>query len=260
VLLADFQMRMRGAIVDGALAPLAPALIGGRDPAKRFAIHQRHYQASLLRALVEKFPAVVWLVGSSFVTEAGRAFIRRFPPEAPCIAEYGEGFPAYLAGLPEAERIPWLRYVGELEWRLGRAALAIEQAPLTVEAVATIEPARLADRTLTLQPGLHYLAASWPVDDLVRLFLSGDAPQSYTLDTEPVFLEVCGARGAFSMTRLDAGTFSFRQALAAGSNIEAAAERALDADPGFDAGRGLLQLIATGLATSIGDQAQGEAL
>jgi Putative DNA-binding domain len=250
--LADFQAQVRGAIVDGTIAPLAPFLTGGVEPLKRFAIHQRHYEASLVRALVEKFPAVVWLAGSPFVTAAAAAFIRQSPPRAPCIAEYGEGFPAFLAERAETQDIPWLRWVGELEWQLSHAALAIEHAPLSIEALAKIAPERLADCTLTLQPGLYYLAAPWPVDELLKLFLSDDAPDSYALDVEDVFLEVRGARGAFSMTRLDAATFIFRRALAQGLSVGGAAEQALDADPGFDAGYGLVQLIAAGLATAIG--------
>ncbi len=250
--LADFQAQVRGAIVDGKIAPLAPILTGGAKPLEHFAIHQRHYEASLVRALVEKFPAVVWLTGSPFVTAAASAFIRQSPPRAPCIAEYGETFPAFLAGRAEAQDIPWLRWVGELEWLLSHAALAIEHAPLPIEALAGIAPERLADCTLTLQPGLHYLTAPWPVDELLKLFLSDNAPESYALDAEDIFLEVRGARGAFSMTRLDVGTFIVRRALAQGLNVGSAAEQALDAAPAFDAGQALVHLIAAGLVTAIG--------
>jgi hypothetical protein len=258
VRLADFQARMRGAIIDDELARLAPALVAGRDPAERFAIHRRHYEASLVRALVEKFPAVVWLVGSPFVTEAAREFVRRCPPRAPCIAEYGEAFPAFVARRPGAERLAWLRAVGDLEWLLGRAALAVERMPVGVEAFKTFDGERLADCTLTLQPGLGYLSAAWPVDDLVKLFLSEAAPEGYALDAEDVFLEVRGARGAFSIARLDAGTFAFHKRLAAGSTIGAAAEEAIAADPAFDPGGALAGLIAGGLATAITPLLQGE--
>ena len=249
--LAEFQARMRGAILDGNAAQLRPVLVGGRDPLARFAVHQRHYEASLVRALVEKFPALVWLVGSPFVTEAARAFVRRQPPRAPCIAEYGADFPTFLAGRAEAGRVPWLRSAGELEWQLGRAALAIERAPIGAAALQGIDPAQLADCTLVLQPGLSHLAAAWPVDELVQLFLSDQAPEIYALDPEDVFLEVRGARGAFSMTRLDAGSFALRRALAQGYTIGGVAEQALDADPTFDPGQGLVQLIAAGLATAV---------
>ena len=250
--LAEFQARVRGAIVDGTVAPLAPILTGGVKPLERFTIHQRHYEASLVRVLVEKFPAMVWLAGSPFVTSAAAAFIWQHPPSAPCIAEYGEDFPAHLAGRAEAQDIPWLRWVGDLEWQLGRVSLALEHVPLSIEALAKVAPERLADCTLTLQPGLHYLAAPWPVDELLKLFLSDDAPDSYALDPADVLLEVRGARGAFSMSRLDAATFVFRRLLAQGSSVGNAAEQALDVDPGFDAGHSLVQVIVAGVATAIG--------
>jgi hypothetical protein len=250
--LAEFQAQVHDAIVGGDAAPLAPLLTGSGDPLKRFAIHQRHFSSHLARTLAGKFPAMEWLAGSLFMLAAAGAFIRACPPRAPCISEYGEGFPAFVGARAEAQHIPWLRWVGELEWRLGYVALAIEDAPLAPAALAEIPTERLADCTLVLQPGLHYLAAPWPVDNLLGLFLSDDAPERYALDAEDVFLEVLGARGAFSMSRLGAGDFAFRSALARGANVGRAAEEALDADPAFDAGRGLVQTMAAGLVTAVG--------
>ncbi len=254
--LADFQTRVRGAIIDGELSQLTPVLIGGCNPVARFAIHQRHYEASLVRALAGKFPALVWLVGSPLVNEAARGFVHDYPPREPCIAEYGGSFPAYLASGPGVQRIPWVRWVGELEWLLGRAALEVEHAPLAVETLTRLDAGAIADCTLTLQPGLSYLAAPWPVDELVTLFLSDAAPQSFALDAEEIRLEIRGARGAFSINRLDNAAFAFRKALLAGLSVGGAAEQALDADPGFDAGSALLQLVAAGLATAIGGAAR----
>lgn len=251
--LADFQAQVHGAIVDGNTAALAPLLTGSRDPLKRFAIHQRHYASHLAQTLVGKFPAMEWLAGSQFMLAAAGAFIRACPPRAPCIAEYGRDFPAFVGDRAEARQLPWLRWVGELEWRLGHAALAVEHAPLALAALSEAKPERLADVTVALQPGLHYLAARWPVDDLIKLFLSDEAPERYAFDAEDVFLEVRGARGAFSMARLDAGSFAFRSALARGASIDGAAEQALDDNPTFDAGQGLIQIVTAGLATAIHD-------
>lgn len=249
--LADFQAKVRGAIVDGDAAPLAALLTGRGDPLNRFSIHQRHYETNLVRTLLGKFPAMEWLAGSAFMSAGASDFIRRHPPSAPCIAEYGEGFPAFVGEHAEGQHIPWLRWVGELEWRLGHASLAIEQTPLSLAELSEIAPERLADCILELQPGLHYLAAPWPVDALVTLFLEDNAPERYALDAADVLLEVRGARGAFSMTRLDAGTYVFSQTLQRGISVGAAAEQALDADPNFDAGRGLVRLIAADLAIAI---------
>ena len=58
---------------------------------------------------------------------------------APCIAEYGEGFPAYLGGRREAESVPWIAGVGELEWHLGTVAIAITREPAAIDGLASLE-------------------------------------------------------------------------------------------------------------------------
>ena len=61
--LAEIQTGIRDALVNGSVAAVAPVLSGGLHPERRLAIHQRHYAASLTRALTERFPATGWLVG-----------------------------------------------------------------------------------------------------------------------------------------------------------------------------------------------------
>src|SRR5271170_4887052 len=68
--LADIQADIRDALVRGDRRAVAPMLSGGAHPEHRLAIHQRHYAASLTRALLDRFPATVWLVGSALVTDA----------------------------------------------------------------------------------------------------------------------------------------------------------------------------------------------
>jgi hypothetical protein len=52
-----------------------------------------------------------------------------------------------------------VRWVGELEWLLGHAALEVERAPLAVEMLTRLDARAIADCTLTLQPGVSYLTA-----------------------------------------------------------------------------------------------------
>jgi hypothetical protein len=248
--LAEFQALLRDAVVDGDGRRLTPILIGGADPEKRLAIHSRHYLASLSRALMEKFPAVNWLIGSPLLSEAARAYIRRHPPRAPCIAEYGESFPAFLASLPATESMPWIRNVGELEWHVGHAVLAVDRPPLAAAAMSSLDPERLAEVALELQPGLRYLASPWPVDNLLKMFVDQSAPDRYELLPQDVYLEVYGLRGAFDISRLDPGTFAFRKALAAGESIGAAAVLALEADAEFEPGGALTALMSAGFVVA----------
>ena len=105
-LLGEVQSLVRHALISGEVSAVAPLLVGGGDGAVRFRVHQRHYRASLVRALMEAFPATVWLTGSAFVEEAARRFVAAHPPDRPCLAEYGEAFPAFVAALPEASNLP----------------------------------------------------------------------------------------------------------------------------------------------------------
>jgi Putative DNA-binding domain len=244
--LADTQLRIRHVVVDGDAAGIPSQLIGGRDPGRRLAIHQRHYRSSLLAVIRTRFPATAWLLGTPLLDEAARQFVRQHPPAAPCIAEYGEKFPRFLSNYPGAARLPYLYSFAELEWHLSQVAVAVDRPTLAFETFSRFDVNTLMDTRLALQPGLRYLYASWPVDDLMKLYLSEAAPSEYRLAPADVWLEVRGARGEFQINRLDLAEFVFRKAIWEGQSIGASAERALDIDSGFDVGRAFTALVGSG--------------
>jgi hypothetical protein len=247
---------MRDAIILGADADIVPLLRGGRDPAARLAVHRRHYEASLVEAIHRKFPGVIWLVGEAFASAAAREFVHWHPPTAPCIAEYGESFPDFLGRYPGSTGVPYLVWFAKLEWCLGAVAQAVEVPAMRLEDLSTYEPQTILELVLRAQPGLRYLEASWPVDQLLELFLSGAEPDRYALETARVQLQIHGARGRFRIDRLDPGTFAFRTGIAADLTLGQAAERALEADASFDPGRALAGFVADGLARGLRSQAK----
>jgi hypothetical protein len=243
--LAETQSAFRRAIAGEGAA--LPPIVGGPDPALRLAIHSRHYAASLARHLLGRFPATAWLTGSDFLAGVAAAFVRQSPPGAPCLAEYGEAFPAFLAAHPASAGLPWLGSLAEMDWHLGDVAVAVEKEPLVPAALAAIDPVRLPDLRLVLQPGLRYLTASWPADDLVRLYLADDRPEHFELAPAETLIEIRGARGTFSFRRMGEGDHAFRRAVAAGLPIGAAVERA---GAGLEPGAALMRLFADCLVTS----------
>jgi hypothetical protein len=249
--LADLQAGVRDALITGKGAALEPLLLGGADASKRLAIHQRHYAASLVTALLDRFPATVWLVGSALVTDAARQFVRRHPPTRPCIAEYGEEFPDFLASRPGATEIPYIRQFAELEWHLSRLSLAVDAPAVNPAGVSDIDLAALTDARASLQPGVHYQHADWGIDELISLYLSDSAPERFVLQPGDVWLELRGARGELRIGRLVRADFVFRAALACGRSLGDAAISALDIDAGFDAGRSLRDLLDQGLVVMI---------
>lgn len=185
--LADIQAAVRDALVRGDRTAAAPMLAGGAHPEHRLAIHQRHYAASLTTALLDRFPATVWLVGSDLVTDAARSFVREHPPAKPCIAEYGESFPQHLGAQPAAATLPYLSQFAELEWHLGRLAVATDESP-----------------------NVHYLHLHWSLDELIAVYLADSAPEEFPLRREDVWLEVRGLRGTLTMVRLMMDDFHAR--------------------------------------------------
>jgi hypothetical protein len=248
---------MRTAIVDRDAGGIVPLLVAGGNCAYRLSIHQRHYEASLIQVITGRFPAVEWLIGSGPMIVAAGNFVRQQPPMAPCIAEYGEGFPAFLGRRREAGSVRWIAAVGELEWHLGTVATAIAHEPAGIETLARLEDAELETVRLTLQPGLRYMSASWPVDELIEVYLGGAPPEQLAFDPAEVRLEIRGARGAFQISRLSPATFGFRRAIADGRSIGAAAVAALSLDRAFDAGVALGTMFAESLMVAIHSDSNG---
>lgn len=103
-------------------------------------------------------------------------FVRSHPPTRPCLAEYGETFPAFLGVWPGVAHLPYLAQFATIDWHLGRLAIATDDPPVV-------------------------LRLDWSLDELMTFFLSDQAPDAYTLRTETVWLELRGARGELSLER-----------------------------------------------------------
>lgn len=249
--LAKLQADVRQALTSGDATALASVLVGGRMARGRLAIHQRHYEASLVTALVEKFPATGWLIGSAAMTHVASGFVRAHPPVRPCIAEYGSEFPTFLAAQDAEATPPYLQPFAELEWHVGQASIAVSEPPVAWSRLVCVGAEALPGVGLRLQPGLRHVHAAWAVDDLMKVYLTGSAPDRFTLADTDACIEIRGARGEVQFTRLDPATFLFRTSLAMGRSLGDAVERALERDEGFDTAHALTALVADGLVTAL---------
>ena len=105
----------------------------------------------------------------------------------PASQSTGDAFPAHLGAYPGASSLPYLTQFAELEWHLGRLALATEDAP-----------------------NVHYVHLDWPLDELMGMYLTDSAPEQFFLRREDAWLEVCGMRGELHMNRLTHADFAAR--------------------------------------------------
>ncbi|HLQ76782.1 MAG TPA: DNA-binding domain-containing protein [Terriglobia bacterium] len=247
--LHDIQALIRRSVVTGDLTGVT-GLLDVRTE-RRIAVHRRNYQSSLVDALLSKFPAVAWLAGMKFVATAAEEFIEECPPQKPCIAEYGETFPGFLSRRPGAGRIPYLETFAELEWDVGHVTIAIPEPHITIEDIASIKPGMLPELRLGLQHGVKYLLSGWPIEELMKLYVTDCAPDRLEFDPCDVFLEVRGSHGSFQILRLQKAEFRFRESLAKGMRIGDAVEQAMDIDPSFDGGASFVRLITEDLVTCV---------
>jgi hypothetical protein len=249
--LTELQNQMRRAVTGGDTSGIASMLAGSGRPEQRLMIHRRHYETSLVNALLQKFPATAWLVGTPLLSAAASQFVRVHPPANPCIAEYGEGFSGFLATMPGAANLPYIRSFAELELHLGQIAVATDEPAVKLADLTSFDIDQLPDLTLRLQSGLRYLMADWPVDELMKLFLSDAAPDSLALSGEDLRLELRGARGAFGFSRLSTADFAFRNAIADGAAVGLAAQAALLVNAAFDLAAAFSGLFSGGLVTAV---------
>lgn len=155
------------------LDPDAPCPAGlttwnGSDPARRFAVYRNNVVVSLIDALADTFPVTLELVGDEFFRAMAGIFVRAAPPTSALLAEYGEGFPAFIERFEPARSVPYLADVARLELLCVRAFHAADAEPLTPEQVARAlaDPERLPALRATCHPSLGVLRSRYAVVSL----------------------------------------------------------------------------------------------
>jgi hypothetical protein len=249
--LRDVQASIAAALlgVDGEAA--ARHIEGdGLEPGARLEIYRHHVLTTLTAALEATFPVVCRLVDRRFFAYAADAYIRQEPPTSPCLAEYGESFPAFLAEFPPCRRHPYLPDVARLEWAMAIALRADESAGIDSARLAAVPPADVPRLVFRLDPSASFVHSPWPIDRIWR------ANQEEAGGGEPVdlsggaaHLEVRRLGGEATMRSVSAPRHAFRRALAGGLPLEEAASAALALDPLLDLTGEIRQLLEDRLAT-----------
>ena len=241
----------RGALRDSDRL-LSEVLGDGLTPDLRLGIYRHHVLTTLTAVLRDTYPVVGRLVGPGFFGYAADGFIRRDPPSGPCLFEYGAGFADFLAEFPPCRDLPYLPDVARLEWAMHRALHAEDVEALDPQALRRIPAEQTAALRLALDPSVTLLASSWPADRIWRANQpEADPEATVDLGAGGVWLEVRRLGDDVVFRPLAPAAHAFRAALAAGRNLEAAAEAAFAIDAGFDLARALHALLGEGLVVGV---------
>jgi len=248
--LRETQATFRAALLSNAPDASVHGVIGdGLAPAARIAIYRHHVAATLGELLNDVYPVVRRLVDARFFAYAADRFVAAHPPASPCLAEYGDGFPSFLAGFAPCRHLPYLPDVARLEWAMSRAQHAAEAPRLTLRALAGDDPGR---RTLRMHPSLTLLDSAWPVDRIWRANQpDAEAGTVVALDAGSARLQVWRAGDDVVFRTMSPGDFTLRQTLADGATLDAAARATLALEPAFDLALALYELFNDGVVSAV---------
>src|SRR5262245_60059342 len=160
---------LQAAFLQAMFGPDEPELLetivgDGLLPAARLQIYRHHVLTSLTDVLQATFPVVCRLVDERFFRYAADAYIRQYPPDAPCLFEYGAHFPAFLAAFPPCRHLEYLADVARLEWALNRALHAEGRTtPLEPAELGSLAPHAVAQLTFQFHPSVTLLDSPWPI-------------------------------------------------------------------------------------------------
>ena len=143
--------------------PSSVAETAGPSRERRFAVYRNNVKASLIAALVAKFPVVHRLVGEEFFEATALVFIERLPPRSPVLAEYGGDFAVFLETFEPAADLPYLPDVARLEWARQRAFHAADATPVAIDRLAALAAADIGSARLVLHPAAAVVVSPWPI-------------------------------------------------------------------------------------------------
>ena len=228
----------------------------GLAPEARLEIYRHHVLTTLTSALETTFPVICRLVDRRFFAYAADSYLRAHPPTGPCLFEYGDSFPDFLAAFPPCRDLACLPDVARLEWAMSAALHAPDVDAMDPACLADVAAEDMPRLTFTVDPSVSYLESPWPVEQIWRANQDEDGAPSDPIDLASggVRLEVRRAGNVATMRALAAADCALRTALARGGTLEDAAAAALGVDPHFDLTAALHALLGerifTGFAVS----------
>jgi Putative DNA-binding domain len=219
----------------------------------RLRIYRNHVLLTLTDSLIATYPVVCRLVDERFFRYAADQYVRSHPPTVPCLFEYGESFPAFLAAFGPCQHLEYLPDVARLEWAINYADHADDADAIDAARLGEIPTDRIGSVKLTLHPSVSFLSSPWPVDRIWRANQSdADPDATVSLDAGGAQLEIRRLGDDVIFRSLDAATYAFRTALVRGDSLELAVTAAHGVDPHVDLAQTLQQLLADGIVISIG--------
>jgi hypothetical protein len=227
--------------------PLPPGLTArdAGDAERRFAVYRNNVAVSLTQALAVRFPVIRRLVGEAFFAPLARLYAETDRPLSPVLAEWGDGFAAFLADFPPLAAYPYLPDVARIEVARGRAFHAADAAPIDPALLARADPERLR---LSLHPSVVLLRLTHPAVSIWARNQPGGESLPLAKGPENALI-LRDARFDVPVRAATPGDASMVEAILAGKTLAAAASAAQRAEAGHDPSSLLVAFMRAGAIT-----------
>ena len=243
--LRDLQAAFAGIVKGEVQSRLEAAVVGDSiSAAARLRVHRHHIEQSLAAALAATFSTVQTIVGEDFFRAMARRYVAGDLPHQPVLAEYGAGFPAFIADYEPATSLPYLADVARLDWALNLAFHSLAANHLTAADLSSLPAERVAGLPLKLAPGAVVLHSSYPIDRIWQVSQPGAADESVALGAGGVSLLVLRREDDAAFVPVSEAEEAFLSALGRGETLERAAEVGFRTDDAFDLSTTFPRLLA----------------
>ena len=243
--LSDFQQGFCAAVWAAEPAPSAPWL-AALQAQPGFAVYRNTVLKGCIDALQASYPTVCQLVGETWFRAAAAVYARTLPPRDGMLVDYGDGFGDFLTQFPPAADLPYLGAVARLDRCWTECHLAADAPPLDRAGWARQDAGQLATLQLRPHPAARWAwCAEHPAYRLWQHHREG-LPWGDSLPWAGDGGLLTRPRAAVTWCVLPLAGCVLLDACAAGEPLEAAATRALTADPGTDFGQLLGTLLDAG--------------
>ena len=216
-----------------------------------FSVYRNTVFKGCVDALQANFPAVARLVGEAWFRSAAAAYVRAHPPADARLVHYGDDFAAFLEGFEPARDLPYLAGVARLDALWVQAHTACDDVSIDAAAVAALSAEALGQAVLR-----PHATARWIAFDAIPAFTiwranreGRDIPGDLAWQGERALL--LRAFGEVTWQPLGAAGYVFLEACAEGEPFDAAARRALDAQPDAALGDIVGELLAAGTFSAV---------
>lgn len=145
------------------------ALDADMPPAAPMRVYLNTVMLGAVEALAANFPVTAMILGDRAFEAHALAFARRYPPDTPVLALYGQGFADWLAREPVHRELPYLGDVARCEELHSQSLHAADAPVLEPHTLENLRPDQLLSRKLRLHPAARF---GWLATPAMEIWLA----------------------------------------------------------------------------------------